>query len=134
MREKLRFLGLDVHAETIAEPDGEVRSLGTIANREDSIRKLIKRLGWPEQLRACYEAGPTGFVLYWQLTQLGVDCVVLAPSLVPKMPADRVKTDRRDALKLARRHRSAVLTVVHDIPVSKGLYSFHGTARQADYR
>jgi transposase len=106
MREKLRFLGLDVHAETIAaaiaEPDGEVRSLGTIANREDSIRKFIKKLGSPEQLRACYEAGPTGFVLYWQLTQLGVECAVIAPSLVPKKPGDRVKTDRRDALKLAR--------------------------------
>ena len=66
MREKLRFLGLDVHAETIAvavaEPNGEVRSLGTIANREDSIRKFIKKLGSPEQLRACYEAGPAGFV------------------------------------------------------------------------
>ena len=80
MREKLRFLGLDVHAETIAvaiaEPDGEVRSLGTIANREESIRKLIRKLGPVEHLRACYEAGPTGFVLYWLLTQLGVDCVV----------------------------------------------------------
>ena len=116
MREKLRFLGLDVHAETIAiavaEPGGEVRSLGTIANREDSIRKFIKKLGSPEQLRACYEAGPTGFVLYWQLTQLGVDCVVVAPSLVPKKPGDRVKTDRRDALKLARSHRSGDLTAV----------------------
>ena len=84
MREKLRFLGMDVHAETIAvavaEPDGEVRSLGTIANREESIRKFIRKLGSPEHLRACYEAGPTGFVLYWQLTQLGVtvrcDCAV----------------------------------------------------------
>ena len=61
MREKLRFLGLDVHAETIAvavaEPGGEVRSLGTIANREESIRKFIRKLGPPEQLRACYEAG-----------------------------------------------------------------------------
>ena len=116
MREKLRFLGLDVHAETIAvavaEPDGEVRSLGTIANREDSIRKFIKRLGPPEQLRTCYEAGPTGFVLYWQLTQLGVDCAVVAPSLVPKKPGDRVKTDRRDALKLARCHRNGDLTAV----------------------
>jgi transposase len=116
MREKLRFLGMDVHAETIAvaiaEPDGEVRSLGTIANREDSIRKFIKKLGSPEQLRACYEAGPTGFVLYWQLTQLGVDCAVIAPTLVPKKPGDRVKTDRRDALKLARSHRSGDLTAV----------------------
>src|SRR5450631_1811046 len=115
-REKLRFLGLDVHAETIAvavaEPDGEVRSLGTIANREESIRKLIRKLGPVEHLRACYEAGPTGFVLYWQLTQLGVDCVVVAPSLVPKKPGDRVKTDRRDALKLARSHRSGDLTAV----------------------
>jgi transposase len=116
MREKLRFLGLDVHAETIAvavaEPGGEVRSLGTIANREDSIRKFIKKLGPPEQLRACYEAGPTGFVLYWQLAQLGVECAVVAPSLVPKKPGDRVKTDRRDALKLARSHRSGDLTAV----------------------
>ena len=116
MREKLRFLGLDVHAETIAvavaETNGETHSLGTIANREDSIRKFIKKLGSPEQLRACYEAGPTGFVLYWQLTQLGVDCAVIAPSLVPKKPGDRVKTDRRDALKLAHCHRNGDLTAV----------------------
>jgi transposase len=116
MREKLRFLGLDVHAETIAvavaEPDGEVRSLGTIANREDSIRKFIRKLGSPEHLRACYEASPTGFVLYWQLTQLGVKCDVIAPSLVPKKPGDKVKNDRRDALKLARSHRSDDLTAV----------------------
>ena len=88
MREKLRFLGMDVHAETIAvaigEPDGEVRSLGTIANREEPIRKFIRKLGPVEHLRACYEAGPTGFVLYWQLAQLGVDCAVVAPTLVPK--------------------------------------------------
>ena len=116
MREKLRFLGLDVHAETITaaivEPDGEVRSLGTIANREDSIRKFIRKLGLVEQLRGCYEAGPTGFVLYWQLAQLGVQCMVVAPSLVPKKPGDRVKTDRRDAIKLARSHRSGDLTAV----------------------
>ena len=68
MKEKLRFLGLDVHAETIAvaiaEADGEVRSLGTIPNRLESIRKLIKKLGPPaEKLRVCYEAGPTGYVV-----------------------------------------------------------------------
>jgi transposase len=116
MREKLRFLGFDVHAETIAvavaEADGEVRSLGTIANREESIRKFIRKLGSPEHLRVCYEAGPTGFVLYWQLAELGVECAVVAPTLIPKKPGDRVKTDRRDALKLARSHRSGDLTAV----------------------
>ena len=113
---KVRFVTLDVHVETIAvaiaEPDGEVRSLGTIANREESIRKLVKKLGPPEQLRACYEAGSTGYVLYWQLTQLGVECAVVAPTLVPTKAGDRVKTDRRDALKLARSHRSGDLTAV----------------------
>lgn len=78
-----RFLGLDVHAETIAiavaEPGGEVRSLGTIANREESVRKFIGKLGPAEQLRACYEAGPTGFVLYWQLAQMGVECAETIP-------------------------------------------------------
>jgi transposase len=116
MREKVRFLGLDVHAETIAvaiaEPDGEVRSLGTIANRAESIRKLVKKLGPVAQLRACYEAGPTGYVLYWQLAELGVKCEVIAPTLVPVKAGDRVKTDRRDAEKLARCYRSDDLTAV----------------------
>ncbi len=116
MKEKVRFLGLDVHAETIAvviaERDGEVRSLGTIANRDESIRKLVKKLGPVEQLRACYEAGPTGYVLYWQLTKLGVDCAVIAPTLVPVKAGDRVKTDRRDAERLARSHRAGDLTAV----------------------
>ncbi len=65
---KVRFLGLDVHADTIAvamaEPSGEVRSLGTIPNRPESIRKLVKKLGPAEQVRVCYEAGPTGYVVY----------------------------------------------------------------------
>jgi hypothetical protein len=104
MKEKVRFLGLDVHAETIvvavAERDGEVRSLGTIANRAESIRKLVKKLGPVEQLKACYEAGPTGYVLYWQLAELGVACEVIAPTLVPMKAGDRVKTDRRDAERL----------------------------------
>ena len=116
MKEKVRFLGLDVHAETIAvaiaEPEGEVRSLGTIANREESIRKLVKKLGPVEQLRACYEAGPTGYVLYWQLSKLGVDCAVIAPTLAPMKASDRVKTDRRDAERLARSHRAGDLTAV----------------------
>jgi transposase len=113
---KVRFLGLDVHAETIAvavaEPDGEVRSLGIIPNREESVRKLVKKLGLPERLRACYEAGPTGYVLYWQLTSLGVQCEVVAPTLVPVKPGERVKTDRRDARKLAQSYRAGDLTPV----------------------
>jgi transposase len=116
MKEMVRFLGLDVHAETIAvavaEPDGSVRSLGTIANRGESIRKLVKKLGPVEQLRACYEAGPTGYVLYWQLAELGVKCEVIAPTLVPMKAGDRVKTDRRDAERLARSYRSGDLTAV----------------------
>jgi len=116
MKEKVRFLGLDVHAETIAvavaEPDGEVRSLGTIVNRAESIRKLVKKLGPVEQLQACYEAGPTGYVLYWQLAEMGVACEVIAPTLVPMKAGDRVKTDRRDAERLARSYRSGDLTAV----------------------
>jgi len=74
-----------------------VRNLGTIANRAESIRKMVKKLGSAEQLQACYEAGPTGYVLYWQLTELEVNCEVIAPTLVPMKAGDRVKTDRRDA-------------------------------------
>src|SRR5438445_13185735 len=113
---KGRFIGLDVHADTIAvavaEPGGEVRSLGMVPNRPESIRKLVKKLGPVESLRVCYEAGPTGYVVYWQLTALGVPCEVVAPTLVPVKPGDRVKTDRRDALKLARSYRAGDLTPV----------------------
>ena len=113
---KVRFIGLDVHADTIAvaiaEPSGDVRSVGVIPNRPESIRKLVKKLGPVAPLRVCYEAGPTGYVVYWQLTALGVPCEVVAPTLVPVKPGDRVKTDRRDALKLARSYRAGDLTPV----------------------
>jgi transposase len=116
MEKNIRFVGLDVHAEMIsvavAEPDGEVRSLGTIANRPEAIAKLIKKLGPPASLRVCYEAGAGGYALYWELARLGVMCEVIAPSLVPVRSGDRVKTDRRDAIKLARSYRSGDLTPV----------------------
>ena len=113
---KVRFIGLDVHADTVAvavaERSGEVRAVGIIPNRPESIRRVVKKLGPPEQLRACYEAGPTGYVVYWQLTTLGVACEVVAPTLVPVKAGDRVKTDRRDAQKLARSYRAGDLTPV----------------------
>ena len=108
---KIRFLGLDVHANTIAiaiaEPNGEIRSIGTIPNRLESVRKLVQKIGPAQELRACYEAGPTGYVLYWQLTALGVACEVIAPSLIPRKPGERVKTDRRrEAGALLSRRRA----------------------------
>jgi len=113
---RIKFVGLDVHAETIAvavaDQAGEIRSLGVIPNREDSVRKLVRKLEPVEDLRFCYEAGPTGYALYWQLTKLGAKCDVVAPTLVPVKAGDRVKTDRRDALKLARNYRAGELTAV----------------------
>jgi transposase len=117
MAKSNRYVGLDVHADTIAVAiaegnRGEVRSLGTIRNRPEAIRKLMKRLEPASTLRVCYEAGPTGYALYWQLAELGIKCEVVAPTLVPVKAGDRVKTDRRDAEKLARCYRAGDLTAV----------------------
>src|SRR2546426_1528320 len=82
-----RFVGLDVHAATIAvavaEPDGEVRAVGTIPNEPEAVRRLVKKLGPAEHPRARYEAGACGYVLYWQLTPLRVACGGLAPTPGP---------------------------------------------------
>lgn len=111
-----RFVGLDVHADTIAvavaKPRGEVRSLGMIANRPESVKRLVKKLSAEGFWKACYEAGPTGYALYWQLVELGIECEVIAPTLVPTKAGDRVKTDRRDAERLARSFRAGDLTAV----------------------
>jgi len=116
MKQDSRFIGLDVHAATIAvavaEPSGEVRTLGTIPNTPEGVRRVLAKLGGRERLRVCYEAGPTGYALYRDLTALGVRCEVVAPTLVPVKPGDRVKTDRRDAERLARSYRSGDLTAV----------------------
>ncbi len=111
------FVGLDVHKDSIsvAVADkyfGEARYLGRFSNSKDTLRKIIKKLGDPEELYFCYEAGPCGYGIYRYLTYLGSKCSVIAPSLIPKRPGDRVKTDRRDAKKLARLLRSGELTEV----------------------
>ncbi len=95
-----------------AEVGGEVRSFGVIANRAESVRRLVGKLGKPESLKVCYEADPTGYVLYWQLSELGVRCEVAAATLVPVKAEDRAKTDRSDAEELARCYRAGDLTAV----------------------
>ena len=117
MTEPSMFVGLDVHPASIAVAvadggGGEVRSLGAIPNTAEAVRKLVRKLGPAARLRVCYEAGPCGYGLHRQLTGLGAACAVVAPSLVPSKPGDKVKTDRRDALKLARLHRAGELTAV----------------------
>jgi transposase len=116
--QKVRFVGLDVHKESIAlavaDSDGSAPELvGTIPNERATVLKRLKKLGQGARLRCCYEAGPTGFVLQRALTEAGIDCVVVAPSMVPRQAGDRVKTDSRDAVKLARFLRSGDLTEVH---------------------
>jgi transposase len=117
MTKRSIILGLDVHKETITVAradagDGASHDLGPIPNTPQAVAKLLRKQGPLAQIAACYEAGPCGYGLYRQLTELGVACTVVAPSLVPKAPGDRVKTDRRDARKLAQLHRSGLLTAV----------------------
>jgi transposase len=117
-REKgTRFVGLDVHkasiAVAVAGSFGDPEDHGQIPNDPAAIRKLLDRLGGSEaRLSVAYEAGPTGYALHRQLTTPGIECIVVAPSLIPAKPGDRVKTDRRDAAKLARLLRSGDLTPV----------------------
>jgi len=112
------YIGLDVHKDTIAvsiaHRDGsKPRYYGEIANTPNAVKKLINKLSpTGEVISVCYEAGPCGYGLYRQIIALDHHCIVIAPSLIPSKPGDRVKTDRRDSESLARLHRANELTPV----------------------
>jgi transposase len=113
------YVGLDTSklkisvAVAAAGRDGEVRFLGDIDSTPEAVERLVRKLE-KRHRRLCfaYEAGPTGYGLQRQIVALGHDCAVVAPSLIPKRPGERVKTNRRDALSLARLHRADELTSV----------------------
>ena len=111
-------VGLDVHKKSIAvavlKPEEGTRMENwTIANEPQEITKLVKGLETKGSPHFCYEAGPCGYPVYRQITGMGWPCAVIAPSMTPIRPGDRVKTDRRDAEKLARLFRAGELTVIH---------------------
>lgn len=113
------FVGLDTSKLKISvavadgERTGEVRFLGDISSDPGAVASLVAKLAkGGARLHFCYEAGPTGYGLHRQIIELGHECMVVAPSLVPKRPGDRVKTNRRDAVSLARLHRAGELTAV----------------------
>ncbi len=118
MRKPTKVVALDIHRDSItvaiADPyRTEPRLYGTIASTGEAVAKLAGTLADAStQLRFCYEAGPCGYGVYRLLTALGHACMVVAPSLIPRRPGDRIKTDRRDAMTLARLHRHGELTVV----------------------
>jgi len=118
MAEFSKYIGLDVHKETIAVAvadgeGGEVRYLGEIATQPTAVKRLLNKLSRAgERLRFCYEAGPCGYDLYRQIVAAGHSCIVVAPALIPRKPGVRIKTDRRDAMGLARLDRAGELTAV----------------------
>lgn len=118
MYEFNKYVGLDTHKDTIAVAVSDARGgisryYGEIANTPEAISKLAKKLSPEgEALSFCYEAGPCGYGIYRQISKRGHYCTVVAPSLIPSRPGDRVKTDRRDSESLARLHRAGELTAV----------------------
>ena|SRR5438105_1829531 len=119
VQDRITYVGLDVHKDAvvvaIAEGGirGEVREYGRIAHTATALDRLIRKLGdGGVRLRFCYEAGPCGYGIQRHVSTHGHECVVVAPSLIPRRAGDRVKTDRRDAASLARLHRAGELTAV----------------------
>ena len=119
MAKSITYVGLDVHKDTIAVAlaeaglRGEVREHGKIPNTPAALQALIVKLAPAgRQLRFCYEAGACGYGIQRQLTEAGHECAVVAPSLIPRKPGERIKTDRRDANNLAKLHRAGELTAV----------------------
>ena len=119
MKKGITFVGLDVHKNSIdvalaeAGRNGEVRHYGTIGGQLQELHRLVKKLSRTgAELHFVYEAGPCGYQIYRSLTEKGFDCAVCSPAHIPKSPAERIKTDRRDALMLARLHRAGELTYV----------------------
>ncbi|MDQ1420390.1 MAG: transposase [Acidimicrobiaceae bacterium] len=110
------FLGMDVHKDSISvgilNPGREVPDVEKIFHDVESVRRLIARFPDPRLLRSCYEAGPTGYDLARLLASMGVACQVIAPSMIPKAPGDKVKTDSRDCRRLARLHRAGELVAI----------------------
>jgi transposase len=118
MKDTIKYVGLDVSKEKIAvaiadEGRDEPRYWGMILNTPEAVKKLVDKLGSSENLRVCYEAGPTGYALYRLLLTLNIHCTVIAPSLIPQKPGERIKTDRRDAVRLAQLYRAGELTSVY---------------------
>src|SRR6516165_7375245 len=111
------YVGLDVHKDSITagvlQPGRQTPELERFFHDEVSVRRFLDRLGDRRRLRVCYEAGPTGFELARLLEALRVDYLVAAPSLIPRAPGDRVKTDRRDARRLTRLFQGGQLTAIH---------------------
>jgi transposase len=119
LMDDITYVGLDVHKATVCVAlaeggrNSEVRQLGVFENRPDILIKMATRLGkGGRRLSFCYEAGPCGYGLHRLLTDRGHDCVVEAPSLIPIKAGDRIKTDSRDALMLAKLHRAGELTPI----------------------
>jgi len=116
VKKNIIYVGNDVHSATIVlaalEGDAQKPSVSEIPNEERAIRRAYKRLQQLGEVRCCYEAGPCGFEFYRLMTEMGIHCEVIAPALIPSKPGERIKTDKRDASKLARLYRAGELTPI----------------------